>query len=137
MTHRYLLPLIACLLTPSVFADEHPDSCANATTQADMNQCAARQSQAADKQLNAVYQQITQRLKARPDARQQLVKAQRAWLAFRDGECGFAASGVKGGSAYPLVYGQCVTAQNTARTEALKVYLKCQEGDMGCPVPGQ
>lgn len=128
-----LLPLIACLLTPLANADD----CDNATTQGDMNACAGRQYQTADKQLNAVYQQITQRLKDDADTKKLLVGAQRSWVAFRDAECEFAASGVSGGSVYPLIRLNCLTAQTVSRTTALKEYLKCQEGDMGCPVPAQ
>lgn len=128
-----LLPLTACLLTPLAYADD----CDNATTQGDMNACAGRQYQAADKALNSVYQQITQRLKADADTQKLLVGAQRSWVTFRDAECEFAASGVSGASVYPLIHLNCLTAQTTSRTQALKQYLKCQEGDMGCPVPAQ
>lgn len=129
----YLLPVMACLLAPLA----HADDCDNATTQTDMNACAGRQYQAADKDLNATYQQITQRLKDNADGKKLLVGAQRAWVAFRDAECGFSASGVSGGSVYPLIRLNCLTAQTVSRTTALKEYLKCQEGDLGCPVPAQ
>jgi uncharacterized protein YecT (DUF1311 family) len=128
-----LLPLMACLFTPLGYAED----CDNATTQADMNACAGRQYQAADKALNSVYQQITQRLKGAADTKKRLVGAQRSWVSWRDAECEFAASGVSGGSVYPLVHLNCLTAQTSSRTEALKEYLKCQEGDLSCPVPAQ
>ena len=102
-----------------------------------MNQCAAQQHKAADKELNALYQQITARLKADPDSKKLMVGAQRAWIAFRDAECKFSASGVEGGSVYPLIYSNCITDLTKARVETFKNYLKCQEGDLGCPVPGQ
>lgn len=133
MKPHCFLPLLACLLTPLAYADD----CDNATTQTDMNACAGRQYQAADKELNAVYQQITQRLKGDADTKKLLVGAQRAWVAFRDAECEFAASGVSGGSVYPLIQLNCLTAQTASRTKALDEYLKCQEGDLSCPVPAQ
>lgn len=133
MKSRYLLPILPYLFSPLAFADD----CDNAKTQTDMNQCAARQNQAADKALNDVYRQISQRLKASPAAKKQLVSAQRAWLVFRDAECTFSASGVTGGSAWPLVYADCLKTQNIARTQALKGYLACEEGDLSCPVPRQ
>jgi uncharacterized protein YecT (DUF1311 family) len=43
---------------------------------------------------------------------------------------------VDGGSVYPLIYSNCLTEVTKVRVEALKQYLKCQEGDMSCPVPG-
>jgi len=43
---------------------------------------------------------------------------------------------VAGGSVYPLIYNNCIASVTKTRTEALKQYLKCEEGDMSCPVPG-
>ena len=133
MTPRFLLALTPLLFTPAAFAVD----CDNAADQATMNQCAAQQNKAADKELNALYQQITTRLKSNPDGKKLLIGAQRSWIAFRDAECKFSASSVEGGSVYPLVYSNCVTGLTKARVETFKNYLKCQEGDMSCPVPGQ
>ncbi|MGO4310634.1 lysozyme inhibitor LprI family protein [Pseudomonas sp. KB_15] len=129
MNPRLLLALTPLLFTTMTFAVDCDD-------QAAMNQCAAQQNAAADKELNALYQQITSRLKSNPDSKKQLVSAQRAWVAFRDAECKFSASGVEGGSVYPLIYSNCVTELTRARVATFKTYLKCQEGDLGCPVPG-
>ncbi|KZN15657.1 lysozyme inhibitor LprI family protein [Pseudomonas fluorescens] len=128
---RFLLALTPLLLTPLA----HAIDCDNATDQSTMNQCAAQQNKAVDKELNALYQQITTRLKDDPDAKKLLVGAQRSWIAFRDAECKFSASGVAGGSVYPLIYSNCTTELTKARVEAFKTYLKCQEGDLSCPVP--
>lgn len=132
MTPRFLLALMSLLFTPAAFAVD----CDNAADQATMNQCAAQQNKAADKELNALYQQITTRLKSNPDGKKLLIGAQRSWIAFRDAECKFSASSVEGGSVYPLIYSNCVTGLTKARVETFKNYLKCQEGDMSCPVPG-
>ena len=130
-------PRVLLALTPLLFSPLAPAvDCENAADQATMNQCAAQQHKAADKELNALYQQITARLTANPDSKKLMVSAQRTWIAFRDAECRFSASGVAGGSAYPLIYGNCITELTKARVETFKNYLKCQEGDLGCPVPG-
>jgi uncharacterized protein YecT (DUF1311 family) len=130
-------PRVLLALTPLLFSPLAPAvDCENAADQATMNQCAAQQHKAADKELNALYQQITARLTANPDSKKLMVSAQRTWIAFRDAECRFSASGVAGGSAYPLIYGNCITDLTKARVETFKNYLKCQEGDLGCPVPG-
>ncbi|OLF53020.1 lysozyme inhibitor LprI family protein [Pseudomonas chlororaphis] len=131
MNPRVYLALAPLFCIPLALADD----CANATSQSAMNQCAAQQHKAADQELNTLYQRINQRLKDNPEGKKLLVGAQRAWVAFRDAECGFAASGVAGGSVYPLIYGNCVTDLTKARVEAFKAYLKCQEGDLSCPVP--
>ncbi|VVN87301.1 lysozyme inhibitor LprI family protein [Pseudomonas fluorescens] len=133
-----MYPRVLLALTPLLFTTvANAADCDNATDQATMNQCAAQQNKAADKELNALYQQITERLKGSPDSKKLLVGAQRAWIGFRDAECKFSASGVEGGSVYPLIYSNCITDLTKARVEAFKIYLKCQEGDLSCPVPGQ
>jgi len=132
MYSRFFLALAPVLFTSMAFAVD----CDNATDQATMNQCAAQQNAAADKELNALYQQITTRLKAEPERKKLLVGAQRAWVTFRDAECKFSASGVEGGSVYPLIYSSCTTDLTKARVQTFRNYLKCQEGDVGCPVPG-
>ena len=47
----------------------------------------------ADAELNVLYRQITARLKDDKATTELLVAAQRAWVAFRDAECAFSASG--------------------------------------------
>jgi uncharacterized protein YecT (DUF1311 family) len=132
MHPRFLLALTPLLFTTVA----HAADCDNATDQTTMNQCAAQQNKAADKELNALYQQITTRLKSNPDSKKLLIGAQRAWVAFRDAECKFSSAGVEGGSVYPLIYSNCITELTKARVETFKNYLKCQEGDLSCPVPG-
>lgn len=131
-------PRLLMALTPLLFTSlaHAAVNCDNATDQVTMNQCASQQHAAADKELNALYQQITSRLKSNPDSKKLLVGAQRSWIAFRDAECRFSASGVEGGSVYPLIYSNCVTELTKARVQTFKQYLKCQEGDLSCPVPG-
>ncbi|KPG92195.1 urease-associated protein [Pseudomonas sp. RIT-PI-q] len=130
-------PRFFLALTPLLFSTlAHAVDCENATDQTTMNQCAAQQNKAADKELNALYQQITTRLKSNPDSKKLLIGAQRAWVAFRDAECKFSSAGVEGGSVYPLIYSNCITELTKARVETFKNYLKCQEGDLSCPVPG-
>lgn len=75
-------------------------------------------------------------MKSNPDSKKLLIEAQRSWIAFRDAECKFSSAGVEGGSVYPLIYSTCVTELTKARVETFKNYLKCQEGDLSCPVPG-
>jgi uncharacterized protein YecT (DUF1311 family) len=58
-------------------------------------------------------------------------------VAFRDAECKFSASGAQGGSIQPMIASICQTDVTKARTEALRHYLDCKEGDMSCPVPAQ
>ena len=133
MPLRYLLILAPLLLAPLAQADD----CAQAADQRTMNACAAKDYQRSDAQLNALYRQISERLKNNPEGKSALLTAQRAWLGFRDAECRFAASGVTGGSVYPMIHNQCLADVTAKRVEAFKTYLKCQEGDLSCPVPAR
>ena len=90
---------------------------------------------AADAELNRLYQKIESRLSDNAAAKHKLVAAQRAWVAFRDVECKFAASAVEGGSVYPDIVEACLQGLTEARIENFNAYLDCEEGDLSCPVP--
>ncbi len=109
--------------------------CSTLATQTDMNQCADRQVKFADAALNAAYRQIVDRLAGAGETRPLLVAAQRSWIKFRDTECAFSASGVLGGSIYPMITSTCLTGLTQARSHDLRRYLACEEGDLSCPVP--
>ncbi|MAM59054.1 MAG: hypothetical protein CMN25_17205 [Salinicola sp.] len=111
------------------------DACDDATTQQEMNACAGEGYQAADKALNTTYDEIMGRLDG--DSRERLKTAQRAWIEFRDAECDFVSGPTSGGSANSMVKAGCLEDLTRQRTETLKRYSQCEEGDMSCPVPRQ
>ncbi|SNY79415.1 lysozyme inhibitor LprI family protein [Enterobacter sp. CC120223-11] len=126
---RLILTTIALLFSAHALADD----CAKATTQTDMNICADQEYKAADKKLNEAYATVMKRL---PEEHKGLLKtAQQKWIALRDADCEFIASGTEGGSVQPMIRLDCNTAKTNERTEWLKSMLNCEEGDMGCPVP--
>ena len=127
-------PILLLAIAPLLLAPLAQAYDCNSSTQTDMTLCANALNKAADKELNTLYQQINQRLKDQPHSKKLLVSAQRAWLAFRDAECSFAASGVEGGSVYPMIYSGCLAELTEKRVAAFKNYLDCQEGDLSCPV---
>ena len=127
-----LIPII-CSLVASAAVAEGCDR--NDQTQTGMNICAASDYAASDAKLNSAYGEIMKRLSDNADARKLLQDSQRAWIAFRDAECKFASSGAEGGSIYPMVYSGCQQGITDARVAQLGAYLKCDEGDAGCPVP--
>ncbi|GEN27780.1 hypothetical protein HVA01_14260 [Halovibrio variabilis] len=108
-------------------------SCASANTQTELNQCTAQAHQAADDELNAVYQTLVSRLEGNSVSLEKLRAAQRAWIGFRDAECAFESSAVEGGSALPMVRNGCLEALTEARTERLQEHAHCEEGDISCP----
>jgi len=130
----YLLALTA-IAHPSMVSAE---DCANALDQQAMNQCADRNYRQSDATLNALYGQIGRRLEnGDADTRKRLVMAQRAWIGFRDAECNFATSAAAGGSILPMLFAGCADALTRKRIDDFTSYLKCQEGDMSCPVPAR
>lgn len=84
-----------------------------------------------DVRLNAIYKAYMQRLD--PAQKKSLTDAQRAWLNFRDLDCKFEASGVDGGSSYPMILRQCLDRKTDDRIKDLERLSTCQEGDLSCP----
>lgn len=79
------------------------DPCANAATTLDINACLAGQMTAVETDLNRYYRAAVKRLHAEKDeaetqALPELIKAQRAWLAYRDAECGAVGAYWSGGT---------------------------------------
>jgi Uncharacterized protein conserved in bacteria len=125
-----LLPL--GLLALTTFA-QAADDCADAQTQAAINACAGSAYKASDKRLNDLYGQYRQRLDA--GQKKALTAAQKAWLNYRDLSCQFEASGVEGGSGYPMAYSNCLKSMTDKRIKELQTLSDCQEGDFNCPAP--
>lgn len=128
--HR-VVAFLLLLPLPALAAED----CSRLATQLEMNTCAGRNLDVADAALNDAYRKIVVRLAQDTEAIGQLRAAQRAWIAFRDAECAFAASSVEGGSIYPMIHADCLREATEARTAALHTYLDCAEGDLSCPLP--
>jgi uncharacterized protein YecT (DUF1311 family) len=95
--------------------------CNPAGNTVEMKQCAAEQYQAADKELNRVYQQVRSQLDE--ERQQRLKEAQLAWIDFRDKTCNFEASSALGGTLEGLLYTDCLTEQTEKRTAELEGYF--------------
>lgn len=109
-------------------AQEPKANCKNPQTQIEMNICSQRDFDTADKALNAQYQATRKAMKAwdadamseLKGAEDALVKAQRAWVAYRDAQCisyGFQAHG---GSMEPMLISGCQADLTLKRTAELK-----------------
>jgi len=99
-----------------------------AQTQAEMNQEAATQAEAADKELNTVYRELMGRLDA--EGKALLKTSQRAWLAFRDAEAKFSADANRGGSMAPMTYSLAIARLTESRTQWLREHLS-EDGEEG------
>jgi len=133
---RAIFVAISAMAIVALSQRAHADECDNAQGgQAGLNECYDKVFKKSDAELNKLYKQIEARLKSDADRTKLLVTAQRAWVAFRDGECNFQSSATAGGSISPMIYSMCLDTETKSRIEDFKSYLKCEEGDLSCPVP--
>lgn len=127
------IAVLTAFILPAAQAEDCMDQ---AEDQLQMNICAQNSYQAADAELNQRFNELRQRIGDDANTRSLLREAERAWLAFRDAECTFAASATLGGSANVMIYDNCLTDLTQQRSEQFLQYLNCEEGDLSCPVPG-
>ncbi|MBY0561821.1 lysozyme inhibitor LprI family protein [Hyphomicrobium sp.] len=103
--------------------------CANAVSTVEMNFCADKDYQAADKALNAAYANAVEYIRTRGDQekpydtesfQEALRKAQRAWVAYRDADCkDLVAQEWSGGSGTSSASLGCMTEKTIQRTKEL------------------
>ena len=125
-----LLIATALLLAQSGAANAALD-CANAITQRDMTECAGREWQQADGELNRQWERTAANMRQRdavydhshedrPGFFDQLLAAQRAWLTFRDAHCATEGYLARGGTLEPMLVGQCKAELTRQRTRQLQ-----------------
>lgn len=110
------------------------DKCmADAVSNAEMGECSSKKFHSADALLNRVYKAQVAVLKKQiqeekgegplgqfgEETLKRLVKAQRAWIAFRDAECDLAGTDMLFGSGESLVISSCLA--ETTLTRATKL----------------
>ncbi|MBD9557230.1 lysozyme inhibitor LprI family protein [Ensifer sp. ENS03] len=129
-----VLGLLLVLATPALAEDEPGVDCANAMAQPDLNDCAYREYESADAELNAVYRQaMTAAQKVDKElegadigAVEALKTAQRAWIGYRDGQCELAGFQARGGQAEPMLVSGCLAQLTQKRTAELNEFLEAQ-----------
>ncbi len=132
--------LAAALICGPAFAQNNPDEpkvdCAKAEAQTDLNICAALDFDTADKALNVQYKKTRAAMIAldtdldndMKGAEKALVKAQRAWVDYRDGECEAQGFQARGGSMEPMLVSGCKAELTKKRTKELKDLADGPEG---------
>jgi uncharacterized protein YecT (DUF1311 family) len=110
-------------------------TCTNASTQQALNRCTTQARRQADQDLKDFI--TTYQTRLRPEQVTALQHTQATWELFRRFDCEFEASGVSGGSAYPSIFTNCMTAKATARLSELQELAQCEEGDLSCPAPSR
>ncbi len=97
--------------------------CGSATTQLEMNDCAAARYEAADATLNAVWRDAIVAARS-AGVEDRLRTAQRAWISFRDAACTAESALYDGGSIRPLVHSDCLARLTETRTADLRIFLE-------------
>lgn len=127
--------LLLVSVTAALAQQDPPLDCANAMSQADMNQCSYLDFEKADKELNVVYKQA---MKSADEADKQaaemdeayvgavkaLKKAQRAWIDYRDGHCDGVGYEAVGGSMQPMLISGCQARMTEHRTKELRELIE-------------
>lgn len=93
-----------------------------AQTQIEMNMESHETYKKVDKELNVVYGEVMNSMKASQKAL--LKTAQKAWITYRDADCKCAGNGYEGGSIQPLVINECLTDRTKTRIKELKEMLE-------------
>ena len=95
--------------------------CKKALTTPEMKYCSQQSYQAADRQLNQVYQKVISNLNG--EQKEILTAAQQTWIKFRDRNCDFEVYGNRGGTGYEIFRNGCLERLTTQRTKDLQNYL--------------
>lgn len=131
-----VLPALAGLMlavpASDVLAQEWDCAKADQLPQQGMNWCAARDYGAADKELNAVWPKVRAHMrdvdseqdKRLKGAEAALLKAQRAWIDYRDGQCESEGFQARGGTLEPLLVAGRKAAMTRSRTKELRQLME-------------
>jgi len=106
--------------------------CSKLTAQMDLNQCAQANADAADKVLNAAYQQVMLWLPTQR-AKNNLKSSERVWIKKRDAECNDEVGDqADGGSIWPMEMANCQEKQTASRIRVLNKMRQCTAGASVC-----
>ena len=144
LPHAYRKVITALALTIAVFtnattnantdptanANTNKQTCAEASTQADMNRCAYEDFETASSSYALRYKELSKSLPVAQ--RNRLQNMQNAWLKFRTEACRFESGPTTGGSIQGFVYWQCAARMTRERAVALQSMATCREGDITC-----
>lgn len=128
------LTLLAGLISTNSLAATEDECDSNDTSNLMMKICVAADYQKADEKLNTIYKQMASSLKKEnsemsKEILSRLVKAQKAWVGFRDAECDLQATEMLGGTGEGLVALACLKDLTEKRVEELKNYKESFAGE--------
>jgi uncharacterized protein YecT (DUF1311 family) len=127
---KFITATIAVLLLTAVPSQSapNPNICAAPTTTIDLNNCAQKDFEKKDKELNVAYQALMKSLTPSkpigminyPEVRRQLTNAQQDWIRFRDNDCDAKYRLRQDGTIRTIVYLSCKTEHTELRTKQLR-----------------
>lgn len=123
--------MILLLLMLTQMAAGERFTCKNPIDQSTMTRCAFKDYHAADRAMNLQWAKALARRRyldksnvfpgyPLPSYEQALVKAQRAWIAYRDAQCEVEGQEMRGGSGEPEIVGRCLARITRERTAYLE-----------------
>ncbi|MDG2002139.1 MAG: lysozyme inhibitor LprI family protein [Novosphingobium sp.] len=130
--------MLLALLMAAAPADDTPWQCEDPGPQQEMNYCAHQDYLKADEAMNVQWKTTAAVMKEhdaegsnyswddRPGYFATLLKAQRAWLKFRDAQCTSEGYIFRGGSMEPFMVATCKTALTKERTEQLRELVEVE-----------
>ena len=116
MYKKWLIALLF-LFSASLFPGTASAQCENAGTQAEITNCIVDAHKKADAELNRIYKLAFKGLDAK--AADNLRKAQRAWIIYRDAQCNAEYDKWDGGSGGPAAHQDCLYRLTQLRTREL------------------
>ena len=120
------LPLLNIAILPSLSQPEQliaqKVNCNSPQTTVDMNICADREYQTADKKLNQIYRQLQAKLSR--NQKQRMTNAQLAWIKFKDANCDYERGQFEGGTMASHIGISCLADMTEKRTKELQEYLQ-------------
>ena len=136
MRYSTIAGLMLCAVAGSALANDAPlyktRDCGKEMVQMEMNLCAGANLDAANAELNHVYQKLMSQQTDQP-SKDQLKDVERSWIAYRDKECAWEIGPQEdGGSIWPMAMDNCLQEKTDARIRELKSQLECVEGDVAC-----
>lgn len=131
------LASIGALAILATSAHAQDIDCSDSTNlpQQHMNYCASLDYERADKALNIAWPKVVEYMKGvdafardsfpeQANGHENLLKAQRAWIDYRDGHCEGEGAKYAGGSLRPLIVATCKTDLTEKRTEELLLLME-------------
>lgn len=111
---KYLFVTLALTFSLSSFAND----CENADSNYEMRECAAKELEKQDAELNRQYGLVMKKLDK--EGIEKLKKAQRAWISFRDAQCELEADEMRGGTGAALIMLGCLGRMTEERADDLQ-----------------